>query len=68
MSQEQFEEFRKVVLEDLVLQEQIRIFNERESFILRVVELGAERGFDFTGETVREAMRDARREWIERWI
>jgi hypothetical protein len=68
MSQEQFEEFRKIVLEDSALQERLRDIDEREPFILRVVELGAECGFEFTNETVAEAMRDARRAWIERWI
>jgi hypothetical protein len=68
MSQESFEQFRNVVLEDLSLQERLRVFTERDEFIARVVESGAERGFQFTAEEVMEAMNASRRGWIERWI
>jgi hypothetical protein len=68
MSQESFEQFRSVVLEDLPLQERLRVFSERDEFVARVVEAGAERGLRFTAEDVAEAMRASRRGWIERWI
>jgi len=68
MSQESFEQFRNVVLEDLSLQERLRVFTERDEFIASVVESGAERGFQFTAEDVSEAMNANRRGWIERWI
>ncbi|MGC2236230.1 MAG: Nif11-like leader peptide family natural product precursor [Pyrinomonadaceae bacterium] len=68
MSQENFEQFRNVVLEDLSLQKQLRAFTKRDIFIARVVKLGAERGFQFTAEDVEEAMNANRRDWIERWI
>lgn len=68
MSQEQFEQFRSIVLEDLSLQKKLRAFTEREEFVARVVAAGAESGFRFTAEDVTEAMRAARRAWIERWI
>jgi hypothetical protein len=68
MSQEDFEKFRLVVLENLSLQRHLREFGEREEFIRRTIEAGAECGFDFTTEDVQNAMRAARRDWIERWI
>ena len=68
MSQEQFEQFRNVVLEDLSLQKQLRAFTGRDTFIPCVVKLGAERGFQFTAEDVEDAMNASRRVWIERWI
>jgi predicted ribosomally synthesized peptide with nif11-like leader len=68
MSQENFERFRQIVLEDLSLQERLRAIEEREPFVSRVVEMGAECGIEFTAEDVREAIRANRRAWIERWI
>ncbi|HEY0426268.1 MAG TPA: Nif11-like leader peptide family natural product precursor [Pyrinomonadaceae bacterium] len=68
MSQENFEKFRQIVLEDLPLQESLRGFTERDEFVARVVETGAARGIEFTAEDVWEAMRENRRVWIERWI
>jgi predicted ribosomally synthesized peptide with nif11-like leader len=68
MSQEQFEQFRNIVLEDLSLQEKLRAFTGRDEFISCVVDAGAEFGFQFTAEDVAEAMRANRRAWIERWI
>jgi len=66
MSQENFEQFRQVVLEDSALQERLRAFTARDEFIVRVVESGAEFGFAFAAEDVVEAMRANRRAWIER--
>lgn len=68
MSQEQFEQFRNVVLEDLSLQKQLREFTRRNMFVAQVVKSGAERGFQFTAEDVEEAMNANHRDWIERWI
>jgi hypothetical protein len=68
MSQENFEQFRNLVLEDLSLQKELRAFTLRDVFIARVVQSGAERGFQFTAEDVVEAMNASRRAWIERWI
>ena len=68
MSQEQFEQFRNVVLEDVSLQKRLRNFTRYDRFIARVVRLGAERGFEFTADDVLEAINASRRSWIERWI
>jgi predicted ribosomally synthesized peptide with nif11-like leader len=68
MSQEQFEQFRQVVLEDVSLQKRLRNFTRHDRFIARVVQIGAERGFEFTAGEVLEAINASRRSWIERWI
>ena len=68
MSQEQFEQFRNVVLEDLTLQRELQSFTGRDEFIARAVEAGAALGFEFTADEVTEAINAARRAWIERWI
>lgn len=68
MSQEQFEQFRKIVLEDLSLQKQLRSFTRYDRFVARVVKLSAERGFEFTADEVLEEIKASRRLWIERWI
>ena len=68
MSQEQFEQFRQVVLQDVTLQKRLRNFTRYDRFIARVVKLGAERGFEFTADEVLEAINASRRSWIERWL
>ena len=68
MSFENFEKFRQIVLQDLSLQKELQETNEREAFISRVIEIGAERGFHFDGEDVLRALRESSRVWIERWL
>jgi hypothetical protein len=68
MSEENFERFRQIVLRDLSLQERLREIAERQTFVQKTVELGAEFGCEFTPEDVAEAMRRGRRAWNERWI
>lgn len=68
MSQEQFEQFRQLVLDDLSLQRELQGFAERDTFAQRAVELGAARGLHFTAEDVIETIRASRREWSERSI
>ena len=63
-----FERFHELVLSDTKLQELLREPIRDEVFIERVVQLGAERGFNFTTEAVREAMRANRRAWLERRV
>jgi len=64
----EFERFRAEVLADLKLQEQLRKTPDKESFQKLVVALGGERGYRFTDADVEEALRTARRKWIERWL
>jgi hypothetical protein len=68
MSHNDFEQFRQIVLDELPLQEELRVITERNAFYARVVELGAERGFRFSDMDVREAMEANHRMWVERWI
>ena len=68
MPKKQFEAFRDLVLRDATLQEALRPPLRDDAFIEAVVRAGAERGFAFTTEDVREAMRASRRTWLERWI
>jgi CSLREA domain-containing protein len=68
MSQEAFEQFRQIVLQEVALQERLRVTMDHRSFIDLVVRLGADRGCHFTAEDVEAAMRASQRAWIERWI
>jgi Nif11 domain len=68
MTQENFEQFRLLVLQKIALQEQLRIISDAEEFFVRVVELGKENGFDFAVENVKQAFQENQRIWIERWI
>jgi predicted ribosomally synthesized peptide with nif11-like leader len=68
MPRESLEQFRLLVLEDATLQEHLRQTTDRETFIMLIIESGAERGFDFTAEEVREALYASRRAWLERWV
>jgi len=62
-----FERFRLVVLNDLSLQERLRVA-DRDDFFAKVVELGAENGFIFSVDDINEVIRQNDRAWIERWI
>ena len=67
MSQQAFEQFRQMVLQDLALQERLRATTDQRSFLDLVVRVGGERGCHFAPEDVEAAMRASRRAWIERW-
>lgn len=68
MARENFDNFRRLVLQDPVLQEKLRAVSEREAFRILIVQMGGEMGFDFTAEEVEAALRDGQRAWIERWV
>jgi predicted ribosomally synthesized peptide with nif11-like leader len=68
MSQENFEQFRQLVLQDTALQQQLRGTYDREQMVALLQQLGAERGYSFTNEDVLDALRAKQREWIERWL
>ena len=67
MSREQLEEFRRLVLEDEPLQQQLQRPPDRDTFLTLTVRLGQEHGYAFTVEDVEAALADGRRTWIERW-
>ncbi|MCD9185650.1 MAG: Nif11-like leader peptide family natural product precursor [Pyrinomonadaceae bacterium] len=68
MPKEDFEQFHQMVLQDISLQESLRVIEYRNDFIAAVVEKGKEKGFDFGAEDVEEKMNEYRRAWIERWF
>ncbi len=68
MPEADFESFRRLVLQDLQLQAQLRDESDQQEFIALAVRLGAERGCHFTAEEVTGALLAARRAWIERWF
>lgn len=63
-----FEQFHRIVLQDVSLQESLREIEYRKDFIAAVVEKGKENGFDFSAHDVEETMLDNQRAWIERWL
>jgi predicted ribosomally synthesized peptide with nif11-like leader len=57
MAQQDLDRFRELVLEDPALQEQLRQREDVAQFRALVLQLGQERGFDFTEDDVAAAMR-----------
>lgn len=68
MSLENFEQFKKLVLQDLDLQRNLQNISDRELFVAEVVKIGGEQGFNFSEETILNVMRENKQMWIERWI
>ncbi len=64
----ELERFRQAVFGDPSLQQRLRATADRESFGRLVLSLGRDGGYRFTLQDVEEAIRAARRSWIERWI
>ena len=67
-SSEKFELFRRRVLAQPDLLEQLRRTQDTEAFIGATVEVAREIGIDLTPEEISAALSAARREWIERWL
>jgi GNAT superfamily N-acetyltransferase len=63
----QFAEFRRAVLADPKLQARLRTHG-RDGFALAVADVATELGYEFDAADVRDALRDARTEWITRWV
>ena len=68
MSRESFEQFRQGVLQDMSLQERLRETPDRDSFLTLLLQLGEERGYDFTVEDVEAAMLESQMAWRLRWV
>ena len=68
MSQENFDRFRNLVLEDVTLQDQLKDITDYQLFADTVVNIGNERGYRFTKLEVESAVNASRRAWFERWI
>jgi hypothetical protein len=67
-SSEEFERFRRVVLDDPELQTRLRAFQEWPAFVDAAVAAAAEQGIAVTPEDVLAARNESRRSWLERWI
>jgi Nif11 domain len=68
MAQADFEQFKQLVLQDFSLQEQLRLFTERDEFIMQVIEISGKYGFQITIEDIEEVWQTNSRLLIERWI
>ncbi|MDB6079402.1 MAG: Aspartyl/asparaginyl beta-hydroxylase [Akkermansiaceae bacterium] len=63
-----FEPFRRLVLSEPAIQEELVAITDRRTFLNHTVELGRKHGFDFLEDDVDAALQAARRNWMERWI
>jgi hypothetical protein len=68
VSKEAFERFRLLVFDDESLQRELRNLSDRDLFLAQAVELARARGLSVHETDVEEALGDARRRWLERWI
>lgn len=67
-SRTRFERFRDRVVDDAALTAELWSLEQPEAFAARVVALGRDQGFRFTGEDVAAAMREGARAGAGRWI
>ena len=63
-----FERFCHMVLDDAGLFEKLRQARNKRALITLAQRLGRERGCEFAAADVEEALKEARRTWLERWI
>ena len=68
MSAEAWAGFRRAVLADPALQQDLLAVPEPDPFCALVVERARGLGLDVERDDVEDALRSARRAWIERWI
>ena len=64
----ELERFRRAVLADLNLQEQLRQTDDRESFVRLVVSTAREHGYSFTAKDAEDALLAAQQDRFQRWI
>ena len=64
-SPENFERFRQLVLTDVELQAKFRLQADKQAFARLVVQLGGERGYDFSVTDVDNALQESRRAWFQ---
>lgn len=66
MTSAAFDDFRRLVWNEPLLQRELLEFAEESAFLARVVQCGKERGYNFSLNDATEALRNAKRSWIER--
>ncbi|UZE12180.1 aspartyl/asparaginyl beta-hydroxylase domain-containing protein [Pseudomonas sp. B21-053] len=60
-------QFQRLVASDPQLSQTLQGLANTEVFVVRVLEMAAERGLVFSREELRAAMRNGRRQWNEQW-
>jgi hypothetical protein len=68
MSKENLQRFCLLVLCDSTLQNHLKGLVDRDEFMKKLIETGAQAGFEITRADVENQMRENRRLWNERWI
>lgn len=63
-----FERFRRLVLDDVTLQERLRGVTEWPVFVTTALGEAAARGVELTTTDLEEARRAATRSWLDRWV
>lgn len=68
MSKENLNQFCLLVLSDLNLQNQLKDLIDHENFVARIIELGANAGFEIVREEIDWQLLENRHLWHKRWI
>lgn len=68
MPSDGFDAFRKLVLSDDSLQEELRSAADERSLFDKVLTLGRQRGYELSEQDLDDAVRANRRSWLERWL
>jgi predicted ribosomally synthesized peptide with nif11-like leader len=68
MSQADLEQFCQLVLDDSMLQEQLRNTADYQSFLAIALQLSQDKGYCITTEDLESALREKRQMWLERWV
>lgn len=68
MNRHAIERLRRCVLDDLDLQERLRVISGHDEFVKAVVELAGEQGLDLGAEEIEQEMNNARQSWLLRWL
>lgn len=68
MSSEAFEAFRRAVLADPALQDDLLATEGRREFVTRATERAYALGFEVTSDDVEAALGSARGDWNRRWV
>ena len=63
-----FDRFRNRVLENPLLQAELKDFEDWESFTAAAIATGRRCGYEFTENDIRLAAQAAHRRWLERWL
>jgi len=64
----EFEQFREFVLREPLIQTRLKQTDDRRSFVQLVARVGRESGFEFNHKDVEDALQDARKAWLQRWV